>query len=182
MQRLKRELHPADLDFIRGRPEPSEVYPLPFSLGMWVRNHFGRWAGNRRLSRDCGAQHAAFKADDASGVIALREDLIATATPQEMDRARRAWQAHLDLLRREADEQAPRTPPSPPAAAPPAAGRARGTRSRAGIVTRRWGGRCDGRGQPGLLPFIFLFSPLSPPLWSRAAGTCRVPMIGTTRP
>jgi hypothetical protein len=96
---------PADtLHLIRGA-EPFDPVEFHFSLGMWVRGELGLWNEGSPLLRACNTTCA----DSASGVIlmALWEDLVRTATPEEMARSRgvrrsydeeraREKQAHMD--------------------------------------------------------------------------------------
>jgi hypothetical protein len=83
---------PADtLHLIRGAEsfDPAEFH---FDLGMWVRDELGLWNEGSRLLRACNTNCA----DSASGVIlmALREDLVRTATPEEMARSREVRRAY----------------------------------------------------------------------------------------
>ena len=57
-------IKPEDKEQIR-RMNQKDLMELHFTLGMYIRNNFGFWQGNRRLLADCGNANA----DDASGVI-----------------------------------------------------------------------------------------------------------------
>jgi len=61
---LLAQIKPEDKEQIR-RMEQKDLTDLHFSLGMYIRNNFGLWQGNRALLADCGNVHE----DDASGVI-----------------------------------------------------------------------------------------------------------------
>ncbi len=74
VETLKILLTQEELDQIASKTE-AELLLYHFSLGMFIRNGFGLWGGNRELLRDCGSTR--MHPDDASGVIisALWEDL-----------------------------------------------------------------------------------------------------------
>ena len=58
---------------LRGMAE-ADIVELHFGLGMWIRNTFGLWSGNRVLLEDCAAfgEHSFCDPDEASTVI-IRE-------------------------------------------------------------------------------------------------------------
>lgn len=61
------------LSRLRGMDE-AELVALHFGLGMWIRNTFGLWSGNKALLEDCASdgEPGCFDPDEASMVI-LRE-------------------------------------------------------------------------------------------------------------
>ena len=61
---LLAQIKPEDKEQIR-RMKQKDLMALHFTLGMYIRNNFGLWQGNRLLLADCGNVHQ----DDASGVI-----------------------------------------------------------------------------------------------------------------
>ena len=76
---------------IRGA-ESFDPVEFHFDLGMWVRDELGLWNEGSRLLRACNTTSA----DSASGVIlmALREDLVRTAMPEEMTWSREVRRAY----------------------------------------------------------------------------------------
>lgn len=83
---------PADtLHLIRGA-EPFDPAEFHFSLGMWVRGELGLWKERSPLLRACDTTCAV----SACGVIlmALRDELVRTATPEEMARSRDVRRAY----------------------------------------------------------------------------------------
>lgn len=77
-------------DLLRAMPENDLVPLLHFSLGLSIRNKLGLWGKNESLLKACNVSHA----DDASSVIlmALRDYLIRTANPEDMQRSQGAYQ------------------------------------------------------------------------------------------
>ena len=47
--------------------DEGELHQLHFSLGIWIRNNFGLWQGNKELLRSCGSED--MHEDDASAII-----------------------------------------------------------------------------------------------------------------
>jgi hypothetical protein len=88
---LKRKIPADTLHLIRGAEsfDPAEFH---FDLSMWVRDELGLWNEGSRLLRACNTNCA----DNASGIIliALREDLVRMATPEEMARSREVRRAY----------------------------------------------------------------------------------------
>lgn len=74
VETLKILLSKEELEQISSKTE-VELWEYHFGLGLFIRNGFGLWGGNRELLRDCGS--ARMHPDDASGVIisALWENL-----------------------------------------------------------------------------------------------------------
>jgi hypothetical protein len=97
VDRLIAALAPEQLEVIRGWGE-LELSAAHFGLGLWVRNNFGLWAGNRALLESClmtehGSVPPAYfplDADGPSQVIlrALRDRLAKAATGSDSMGAR----------------------------------------------------------------------------------------------
>jgi hypothetical protein len=98
---MKKALRAETIQLIRGDAafDPVEYH---FGLGQWVRNELGLWKKGSRLRRACGTDCA----DEASAVLltALWEDLVRTATPEEMAASREARRAYDEA--RAAEERA----------------------------------------------------------------------------
>lgn len=74
VETLKILLRQEELDQIASKSE-MELWEYHFGLGLFIRNGFGLWGGNKELLRDCGSTR--MHPDNASGVIisALWKDL-----------------------------------------------------------------------------------------------------------
>jgi hypothetical protein len=89
--RLRKEMDEETLVLLRGT-DSLHLVGFHYSLGLTIRSVFGLWKGNVKLQHDCDVDHP----DEASAVIlnALWEDLISTATPEQLERARKARVAY----------------------------------------------------------------------------------------
>jgi hypothetical protein len=64
--RIVRDLDDGSRDYIK-TCDRTEVPSFHFSLGMYIRNTYGLWQGNKELLRSCGDE--GMDPDDASMVI-----------------------------------------------------------------------------------------------------------------
>ena len=62
---LKYHLLGEDRDYIASIENSDDMIQFHLNIGMFIRNHFGLWTGNKKLINDTGKEHP----DDASGVI-----------------------------------------------------------------------------------------------------------------
>ncbi len=63
--RLLQSMLPAEELATITHMEAGDFIDLHFGLGMWIRNNFGLWKGNKTLLLETGKRHP----DDASEVI-----------------------------------------------------------------------------------------------------------------
>ncbi len=82
----------------------TELTELHFSLGMAMRNELGLWSAESPLLKASGVEHP----DDASSVIliALRDHLQNTATAEDTERSRIAYENWKEAKERRSDEMA----------------------------------------------------------------------------
>ena len=47
--------------------DPTGVWSIHFTLGVWVRNNFGLWRGNKELLTDCARRFHGLADDESVG-------------------------------------------------------------------------------------------------------------------